>query len=74
MEQDTLTSEPVAHHAAGSLSRLMGTMTISSGTTLDDVVRELLKPMLKDWLDTNLSQIVEAEVAKEIDRIRRMAR
>jgi uncharacterized protein len=74
MQQETLTSEPVAHHAAGSLSRLMGSMLVSSGATLDDVVRELMKPMLKEWLDANLSAIVEAEVAKEIDRIRRMAR
>ncbi len=74
MEQETLTSQPIASHAAGSLSKLMGSMQVSSGATLDDVVRELLKPMLKEWLDTNLSQIVEAEVAKEIDRIRRMAR
>ena len=74
MEQETLTSPPVASHAAGSLSKLMGTMQVSTGATLDDVVRELLKPMLKEWLDTNLSQIVEAEVAKEIDRIRRMSR
>lgn len=74
MEQDTLTSQPVANQAAGALSKLMGSMLVSSGATLDDVVRELLKPMLKEWLDANLSQIVEAEVAKEIDRIRRMAR
>jgi cell pole-organizing protein PopZ len=74
MEQQTLTSEPVASQAAGALSKLMGSMLVSSGATLDDVVRELLKPMLKQWLDANLPQIVEAEVAKEIDRIRRMAR
>jgi uncharacterized protein len=74
MEQETLTSEPVASQAAGALSKLMGSMLVSSGATLDDVVRELMKPMLKEWLDANLSAIVEAEVAKEIDRIRRMAR
>jgi cell pole-organizing protein PopZ len=74
IEQATLTSEPVASQAAGALSKLMGSMLVSSGATLDDVVRELLKPMLKQWLDANLPQIVEAEVAKEIDRIRRMAR
>jgi cell pole-organizing protein PopZ len=74
ISQETLTSEPVAHQAAGSLSKLMGSMLVSSGATLDDVVRELMKPMLKEWLDANLSAIVEAEVAKEIDRIRRMAR
>lgn len=74
MDPATLTSEPVASQAAGALSKLMGSMLVSSGATLDDVVRELLKPMLKQWLDANLPQIVEAEVAKEIDRIRRMAR
>jgi len=72
--QNTLVSEPVASQTAGALGKLMGSMLVSSGNTLDDVVRELLKPMLKEWLDANLTQIVEAEVAKEIDRIRRMSR
>lgn len=71
---ETLTSAPVAHSAAGALGKLMGSMMVSGGGTLDDVVRELLKPMLKEWLDANLPQLVEAEVAKEIDRIRRLAR
>lgn len=71
---ETLSSAPVAHHAAGALGKLMGSMLVSSTGTLDDVVRELLKPMLKEWLDANLPQLVEAEVAKEIDRIRRLAR
>jgi cell pole-organizing protein PopZ len=48
-------------------------MMISSGVTLDGVVRELLKPMLKDWLNANLPRLVEVEVQKEIERIRRMA-
>jgi len=72
--QDTLVSDPVASKAAGALGKLMGSMLVSSGNTLDDVVREMLKPLLKEWLDANLPQLVEAEVAKEIDRIRRMAR
>jgi cell pole-organizing protein PopZ len=71
---ETLTSAPVAQHAAGALGKLMGSMLVSTGGTLDDVVRELLKPMLKEWLDANLTNIVEAEVAKEIDRIRRLSR
>jgi cell pole-organizing protein PopZ len=29
----------------------------------------MLKPMLRDWLDTNLPDLVEAMVAKEIARI-----
>jgi len=72
--RDTLVSEPVASRTAGELDKLMGSMFVSTGNTLDDVVRALLKPLLKEWLDANLPQLVEAEVAKEIDRIRRMAR
>ena len=72
--RETLVSEPVASRTAGELGKLMGSMFVSTGNTLDDVVREMLKPLLKDWLDANLPQLVEAEVAKEIDRIRRMAR
>ena len=36
---------------------------------LEAVVREMLKPMLKDWLDANLPEIVEQLVAREVARI-----
>jgi uncharacterized protein len=36
---------------------------------LDAVVREMLKPMLKEWLDENLPAIVEQLVTREIARI-----
>ena len=39
------------------------------GRTMEDVVLEALRPMLKQWLDTNLPALVEAMVAKEISRI-----
>ena len=32
-------------------------------------MREMLRPMLRDWLDANLPTMVEALVAREIDRI-----
>jgi hypothetical protein len=35
------------------------------------VVRELLRPLLKSWLDDNLPRIVEAKVAEEVERIAR---
>jgi cell pole-organizing protein PopZ len=72
--EDTLVGEPAATKAAGALGKLMGSMMVQSGVTLDDVVKEMLKPMLRDWLDANLPQLVETEVQKEIERIRRMAR
>ena len=41
----------------------------TAGRTMEDVVLDALRPMLKDWLDTNLPPLVEAMVAKEISRI-----
>ena len=41
------------------------------GRTLEDVVRELLRPLLKAWLDENLPSIVQATVAEEVERISR---
>lgn len=38
-------------------------------TSLEDMTRELMKPMLKSWLDENLPKLVEEMVAKEIQRI-----
>ena len=43
----------------------------AGGRTLEDVVRELLRPLLKAWLDENLPRIVEAKVAEEVERIAR---
>lgn len=37
--------------------------------TLEGLVRELLRPMLKDWLDANLPRIVQATVDREVARI-----
>jgi uncharacterized protein len=41
----------------------------SGETSLEGLTRDLLRPMLKDWLDTNLPGIVEAMVEREINRI-----
>ena len=38
---------------------------------LEDVVRETLHPMLKSWLDENLSSLVERMVQAEIQRVAR---
>jgi cell pole-organizing protein PopZ len=39
--------------------------------TLEDVVRETLHPMLKSWLDENLTRVVERMVQAEIERVTR---
>ena len=38
---------------------------------LEDVIREMLRPMLKSWLDDNLPSLVERIVRAEIERVSR---
>lgn len=38
-------------------------------TSLEDLTRDLMRPMLKKWLDENLPQLVEEMVAREIQRL-----
>jgi cell pole-organizing protein PopZ len=42
-----------------------------NGRTLEEVVSELLRPMLKTWLDENLPEMVERLVRAEIERVSR---
>ena len=39
------------------------------GPTIEDIVREEMRPMLKQWLDTHLQALVERQVRAEIERI-----
>ena len=75
-----LVSAPVAQQAASTFSNLASTVSQVRGLpigspnrTLEDIVKELLRPMLKDWLDANLPtlvhRIVEREVAKLAGRV-----
>ena len=48
-------------------------LNFASGSTVEAMVAEMLRPMLKDWLDANLPGIVEAQVRKEVERIARSA-
>jgi len=42
-----------------------------NGKTIEDMVREMLRPMLKEWLDRNLPPMVEQFVEREIVRLTR---
>ena len=46
-----------------------GALSFGDGRTVEGLVAELLRPMLKEWLDANLPPIVEKLVQAEIDRI-----
>ncbi len=55
--------------ALDQLSRMLVKPETSGGDTLEGLVREMLRPMLRDWLDVKLPGMVEAMVAREIARI-----
>ena len=59
---------------AGSLGKLISKMDFGGDNTIEGLVRELLKPMIKEWLDANLPSIVDEKVEAEVQRIARMAR
>lgn len=63
---------PETHAAVGAaFGSLANTMFSGGSKTIDDVVKEMLRPMLKTWLDDNLPQLVERLVRAEIERVSR---
>ena len=62
-------SEVAARHSLSALSSMLIAPQDGGDNTLDGLVRSLLKPMLKEWLDARLPTLVEEMVAKEIARI-----
>ena len=52
-----------------ALSRMVVKPEISGSDTLEGMVREMIRPMLRDWMDANLPNMVEQMVAREIARI-----
>jgi cell pole-organizing protein PopZ len=69
---EALVSERVATAAASSFGALSAAITMPKGDrTLEDVVRELLRPLLQQWLDSNLPAIVQQSVEAEVERIAR---
>lgn len=74
-EDECLLSPPVSAMSSSALSEYVEALTRDretaspAGVTLEDFVRSMLKPILKEWLDANLPQIVERIVRKEIARL-----
>ena len=66
MSSDALAA---SRQALSNLSQLIVKPESAGSDTLEGLVRELLKPMLKDWLDAHLPALVERVVAQEVARI-----
>lgn len=80
---DTLVGDSAAASAASAFAGLAASFKKPEpaseegpgigGVTVEELARQLLRPMLKDWLDAHLPAIVEAQVRKEVERIARSA-
>jgi cell pole-organizing protein PopZ len=54
-----------------AFNTLAHTVLVQNARTLEDLVREMLQPLLKTWLDDNLPGLVERLVRAEIERVSR---
>lgn len=71
-DDEPLVSEPIADRSASAFGHLARSIAMpAQGRSLEDVVRELLNPLLKAWLDEHLTTIVQAKVEEEVERIAR---
>jgi cell pole-organizing protein PopZ len=70
-----LVSDPTADRASSVFAKLAPHTTLPgaflTGNTVEAMVGELLKPMLREWLDANLPRIVAEKVEAEVARIAR---
>lgn len=62
-------SEVAARHSLSALSSMVVSPESGETNTLEGMVREMIRPMLREWLDARLPELVEGMVAKEIARI-----
>jgi len=66
-----LLSQSTSQMVDSAFNTLAQTVLIQNARTLEDLVKEMLRPMLKHWLDDNLPGMVERLVRAEIERVSR---
>jgi cell pole-organizing protein PopZ len=76
LDNEGLVAPEAAAAAAGSVHSLLRKLAeqraapvYRNGPTLEDIVREEMRPLLKTWLDTHVPEIVERHVRAEIERV-----
>jgi cell pole-organizing protein PopZ len=70
-ERAQLLSRETSAAVDSAFNTLAQTVLVQNARTLEDLVREMLRPMLKTWLDDNLPGMVERLVRAEIERVSR---
>ena len=70
-ERAQLLSRETSAAVDSAFNSLAQTVLVQNARTLEDLVREMLRPLLKTWLDDNLPGLVERLVRAEIERVSR---
>jgi cell pole-organizing protein PopZ len=70
-QESQLISRSTKAAVDSAFNSLAQTVLVQNARTLEDLVREMLRPMLKSWLDENLPGLVERLVRAEIERVSR---
>lgn len=68
---ERLVSPRTVESVGQNFQLLAQTVLSQNARTLEEIVQEMLRPMLKGWLDENLPQMVERLVRAEIERVSR---
>jgi uncharacterized protein len=69
--QPQILSRSTVSAVESAFNTLAHTVLSNNARTLEDLVKEMLRPMLKSWLDDNLPGLVERIVKAEIERVSR---
>ncbi|WP_322516973.1 DUF2497 domain-containing protein [Rhodopseudomonas palustris] len=69
--QAPIMSRATVSAVESAFNSLANTVLSNNARTLEDLVKEMLRPMLKSWLDDNLPTLVERIVRQEIERVSR---
>lgn len=72
--QQPILAQSTVSAVESAFNSLAHTVLSSNARTLEDLVKEMLRPMLKSWLDDNLPGLVERIVKAEIERVSRGGR
>ena len=68
---EAILSPATAAAVDSAFNALAQTVLVQNAKTLEDLVKEMLRPMLQHWLDNNLPTLVERLVRQEIERVAR---
>ena len=71
LSEQAIISSATAAAVDSAFNALAQTVLVQNAKTLEDLVKEMLRPMLQHWLDNNLPTLVERLVRQEIERVAR---